>query len=160
MQMRIIFSLLLLSLSFDLFATPPQPPQFLKINPVKLLTLKPGKKGEATVSISIEDIFHIQSNPVSQPNLIPTTLTISSKDGLEAGTIVYPAGKKFRLENSDKDLSVYEGNVEIKVAIRAKSAKAGKYELLGSLKFQPCNDKICFFPNKKEVKIPVQVLKH
>lgn len=150
---------LLLYVSLTSFAGTQAPPKFLEVLPSKMVTVALGKTGTGTVSVKIAPEFHIQANPASQPNLIATTLTIMGKDGLEQGTITYPTGVSYRLENSDKDLSTYSGTTDIKIAVNAKTAKLGKYELTGILKFQPCNDKICFFPTKVEVKIPVHVVK-
>lgn len=145
--------------ALSIFAAKPQPPKFLVIQPIKTITVKAGKSVETTLSISIAPEFHIQANPVGQANLIPTTIEFSEKDGLSLVSVIYPEGKVFRLENSEKDLQVYGGEVTFKLKLQAKTAQPGKQDFIGVLRFQPCNSKICFFPTRYEIKIPVQVLK-
>lgn len=138
-----------------------KPSDFLKITDVKMATVKPGKPGEAIITAKVHEGMHVQANPASKPNLIATALTVTNKDGLEAKPAIYPEGKPYQLKDSADVLSCYEGTFQIKVPIGAgMAAKVGKFELDSILKFQACNDKICFFPQKREIKIPAQVLKN
>lgn len=141
------------------FAAKPEAPKFLTISPARAISVKAGASVVTTVTVNIDPIFHIQANPVTQGNLIPTTIDFPEKDGVVLENVTYPEGKTFRLENSDRDLMVYGGETKFKVKFMAKSAKPGKVDMLGTFKFQPCNDKICFFPTRYEIKIPIQVVK-
>lgn len=136
-------------------------PEFLKVSKVKQAAMRIGKSGEAIVTATVGAGFHVQANPVSQPNLVATTLMLDANDAFEVSEITYPDGKMYRLQNSDRDLKTYEGNFDVKVAVKAKAgkAKAGKSEVKGKLRFQACNDKICFFPTSVPVTIPVVVYK-
>ena len=103
--------------------------------------------------------MHVQANPASKPNLIATALTVTSKEGLEVKTPTYPEGKPYRLKDSSEDISCYEDEFQIRVPIgTGVASKLGKVELDASLRFQACNDKTCFFPQKREMKIPVQIV--
>ncbi len=153
-----IFLLLILAIS-SLYAAKPQAPKFLMIEPAKAISVKAGASVVTTVTVKIDPVFHIQANPVAQPNLIPTTIDFPETEGIVLEGVTYPEGKVFRLENSDKDLMVYDGETKFKVKFLAKSAKPGKVELKGLLKFQPCNNQICFFPTRYDLKIPIQVVK-
>jgi len=150
--------LLLLGASF-VFAAKPAPPKFLSIDPIKTMWVSAGKSFETTVTVKVAPEFHIQANPVSQPNLIPTTIEFPEKDGLTLEGVTYPEGKVFRLENSDKDLMVYGGEAKFKVKFSTAKAKPGKVDLVGTFRYQPCNDKICFFPSRMPLNITVQVMK-
>lgn len=155
--MKTFFVLFLLP-SF-LFAKSKEAP-YLKVTKVKPAAMRQGKTGDAVVTVTIGVGLHIQANPAAQPNLIPTEIKLDAKDGFEFGSPTYPPGKVYRLQNSNRDLSTYDGTIEIKVPITASvNTKAGKEELKGKLRFQPCNDKICFFPTSVPVTIPVTVYK-
>ncbi len=143
----------------SIFATKPEAPKFLTIESARAISLKAGTSVVTTVTVKIDPVFHIQANPVIQPNLIPTTIDFPEQEGIVLEGVTYPEGKIFRLENSDKDLMVYGGEANFKVKFFAKSAKPGKVEMAGTFKFQPCNDKICFFPTRYALKIPIQVVK-
>lgn len=141
------------------FAAKPEAPKFLTISPARAVSVKAGASVVTTVTVNVDPVFHIQANPVGQPNLIPTTIDFPEKEGVVLENVTYPEGKTFRLQNSDKDLMVYEGEAKFKVKFMAKTAKPGRVDMVGTLKFQACNDKICFFPTRYELKIPVQVVK-
>lgn len=135
-------------------------PQFLKVTKVKQAAMRLGKSADAVVTASVGIGFHVQANPVSQPNLVATALVLEPNEMFDVGEITYPEGKTYRLQNSDRDLKTYDGSFDIKVSLKANAkAKAGKAEVKGKVKFQACNDKICFFPSSAPVTIPVMVYK-
>ncbi len=143
-----------------LLAAKAKDPQFVKITKVKTAQMLIGKTGSAIVSVTVGVGMHIQANPASQPNLISTELKLEPKNGFSVGSPIYPEGTPYRLQNSDRDLSTFSGTVEIKVPISAiPGVKLGKDELKGKLRFQACNDKICFFPTSVPVTVPVIVYK-
>ena len=143
----------------SLFAAQPEPPKFLMVEPLRAISVKAGKSVETSILVKINPEFHIQANPASRPNLIPTTIDFPEKDGMVLEGVTYPDGKAFRLENSDQDLMVYGGETKFKVKIHAKNAKPGKVEFKGLLKYQPCNNQTCFFPNRYSLVLPIQVVK-
>jgi hypothetical protein len=155
--MKTLFFLLLSAASA--FSVKKEAPKFLTIEPARSVSVKAGSSVVTTITVNIDPVFHIQANPVSQPNLIPTTIDFSEKDGMVLENVTYPEGKTFRLENSDKDLMVYGGEAKFKVKFHAKNAKPGRVDMVGTFKFQPCNSTICFFPTRYELKVPVQVVK-
>ncbi len=135
-------------------------PEFLTIKKVEAVSLKAGGKAEAVVNVKINPGFHIQANPASTPQLIPTKVEIATKPGLELGATIYPPGKAYHLESSDAEISTYEGAIAIRIPVSAtETAKPGKRVLEGKLHFQACNDKICFFPGSAGIKISVKVTK-
>lgn len=141
------------------FSAKKEAPKFLTIEPARSISVKLGASVVTTLTVNIDPIFHIQANPASQPNLIPTTISFPEKSGVVLENVTYPEGTTFRLENSDKDLMVYGGEAKFKVKFQAKNAKPGRVDMVGTFKFQPCNSTICFFPTRYELKIPVQVEK-
>ena len=145
-----------------LFAEAIPEKEYLKVTQVKgASVLVTGKSGEAVITSTIVPGFHVQANPVSQPTQIPTQLTFESNDAFEIGVVQYPEGKKYKQKDSDRELLTYEGAFEIKVPIKAVPGKAnlGKNELVAKLRYQACDEKICFFPNSVRVVVPVMVYK-
>lgn len=121
--------------------------------------MAPGKTVDAVVRFTVDEGLHIQANPASKRNLIPTTVTLVEDGGILPGEPVYPNGKPFRLEGSDEDIATYDGKVEIRVPITAaSSAKPGKVNLDGKIRYQACNAKSCFFPMVLKLSLPVRVV--
>lgn len=158
MKQITIFSLFL---SLALFAAPKAPPEYLKVTKIKNASvLVNGKAGEAVVTCTVAIGMHVQSNPAAQPNLVATQLNFEPNEEFEVGTLVFPEAKPYRLQNSDKDITTFDGTFDIKVPVKATAkAKLGKQELKAKLRYQACNDKICFFPSTIPVVLPVMVYK-
>src|SRR5439155_102858 len=54
---------------------------------------KPGDNVVATVQVKLEKAWHVQSNKPSEPNFIPTVLTLAPTPGVKVTAIKYPEGK-------------------------------------------------------------------
>ena len=94
----------------------------------------------------------------SQPQLIATILDLPSVEGVQAGSPTYPKGKPYRLKNAQTDISTYDGQFQIKLPLEASAdAKVGTRKLEGTLKFQACNDTVCFFPTKIPVALDLTI---
>jgi hypothetical protein len=64
--------------------------------------------------------------------------------------------KKFSF--ADELLAVYEGQVELKVALLAdKGARHGQTSIPAKLRIQACDDQVCYPPGTIDVWIPVTV---
>lgn len=120
-------------------------PKFIKATAVAPKTVEPGKPFTLKVAVSIDKPYHIQSNPPKQ-DYIPTELEVGPLKGFKVGKPVYP--KATEAETGGEKLPVYEGNVEITVEVTPdKTVKPGKVTLPVTLKYQGCNDKVCFPPS-------------
>lgn len=168
MNKRFIFSLALLgSTAFaDLNGGPSKPVSAAQIKPetlatvkkVKPVTLNKGGNAIVTLEVEVAKNFHVQANPASQPNLIPTTLTMESLPGIKVGTPEYPKGESYKLAGTPTEVMAYGGTFKIKFSLEAEpTASSGKLTLNGKLRYQACNEKTCFFPVNAAVSIPVTV---
>ncbi len=147
------FLLLFLTLATCALAAPPA--KYLSLKKVKAVTLS-AKGANAVVVAEVDKGFHVQTNPAGAPNLIPTTLTVDAKEGIEAGAPVYPEGKKHLVPGLGTEIPTYEGKFEVKVPLKlAQGAKAGKATLEGTFRYQACNEKTCFFPMTIPFSVPV-----
>lgn len=97
---------------------------------------------EVTVSLRIDDGYHVNANPASEPYLIPTTLTFKDITPLR---IVYPGATRFRPKFVDESLDVYQGIVTIH-AFLPKGMLAGTPNLRATLTVQACTDVVCLPP--------------
>jgi hypothetical protein len=131
----------------------------VQVSPGKKLLLKPGETANAQIWLRIDPGFHVQANPAGNSQVIPTTLTnIAAPPGVVAGAPVYPKGEPYRLKGTTTDLSVYKGAVAIQVPMTVEeSATALKRVAKGKLRYQACDDQICFFPQTVEIEIPVEI---
>lgn len=134
-------------------------PKYLSVTPLDTVKIHPGETVMLPVKFRVDSGMHVQANPASRKNLIPTTLTFEKTPGIEIGAPAYPAGKPFRLKGSDADIATYDGDVEIRVPLTADAkAKAGKRKLSAKLRYQACEEASCFFPMTVAVEAPLVVL--
>lgn len=144
----------------------------VKVEKLKPLSAKPGQKVEAVLSFTVTKGFHVQANPASEAYLIPTTLTFAERKGVTVEKFIYPtcerrksvkvkkqgACKPHRIRGSSKAIDAYDGTFKIKVPLKiSKTSKTGKVVLTGKLRYQACDDHICFFPTSIPVSLPLRI---
>ncbi|MEP6924694.1 MAG: protein-disulfide reductase DsbD N-terminal domain-containing protein [Pyrinomonadaceae bacterium] len=121
--------------------------------------VKPGSASEAAISLKIHEPYHVNSNPPSEKSFIPLEISLENGAGLTIGKPIYPKGEpKTFTFSENKPLSVYSGEVTVKVPLKAdKTAVAGQQTLNGKLTFQPCDEEVCYRPQTVDLKLPVTV---
>ena len=130
----------------------------VSVGPIPTVNLRAGESTKVTVAVTVGFGYHIQSNPASNEFLIPAELTFEEADGVRIGNPSYPAGQPYRLEGTEDDLMTYDGTVSITIYVKA-SARASDGERLvsGSLGYQACDSRRCFFPASVPVAFKVVV---
>lgn len=104
---------------------------------------------EATISLEIDEGYHVNANPASFDYLIATTVEFK---GVKPTEIAYPRPVRFKPAFATDGLDVYEGTVTISAKFAKDSlAKTDKVET--SLTAQACTDRICLPPSE----IPVSI---
>jgi len=142
-------------------AVGPSPP----VTSVKFVTattgnveLTAGGSNEATVTVEVQNGYHVNANPATDPWLKPTEVVAQSDDGVTVGFVKYPTALKKKFSFSDKQLAVYEGEFPIKVLLKAdKTATKGPHKVAAKLNIQACDDQVCYAPGSLQLSIPVLV---
>jgi DsbC/DsbD-like thiol-disulfide interchange protein len=125
---------------------------------VSEVKLAAGGAGEVVVRLNIADGFHVNSNAPGDKFVIPTRLAATPAAGINAGTAVYPEGVKKKFPFSEQPLSVYEGEVAIRLPLSAEPGTSkGRHTVSADLTVQPCDDRECFPPRTINVAVPVVV---
>ena len=94
------------------------------------------------VTLGIDSGFHINANPASFENLIPTSLMFA---GAEPKQVIYPQSVRFKPKFADESLDVYEGTITI-AAVFPKGTFNHLAPLDGKVTVQACTDQVCFPP--------------
>lgn len=121
--------------------------------------LMAGGTAEASVRLNIADGYHINANPPSFPYLKATELQVEAASGVVIKKPIYPQAvkKKFAFAQ-DQELAVYEGEVEIKLPLRAEKGVAkDAINLDAALRIQACDDQACYPPRTIKLTIPVKI---
>ena len=102
---------------------------------------------DALVTLSISPGFHVNANPATFSYLIATELTTGKVEGFAVGSPDYPAAQKKKFQFAEEPLSVYEGEIPIKLNLRAEAnAMTGTRALPVKVRVQACDEEQCFPP--------------
>jgi hypothetical protein len=117
-----------------------------------------GGSVELVVNVQVQNGYHINANPATDPYLKATEVVPQPADGITVGYVKYPNALKKKFSFSDKELAVYEGEVPIKVMVKADKATAkGPHKLAARLNVQACDDQVCYAPGTLELSLPIVV---
>ena len=129
----------------------------LTITPPHKLVAKRNTSVSTKLAVSLSEGYHANSNTPSEAYLIPLRLTWTS-DPLQVESITFPKPHDEKYSFSPTPLSVFTGAFDITTKFKVPSgATPGLAVLLGKLRYQACNDTMCFPPKTVEVKLPVEV---
>jgi thiol:disulfide interchange protein DsbD len=99
--------------------------------------------------------FHVNSDKPLDEFLIPLKLTWNSGP-LEAKSVSYP--KPEEMELNGQKMVVFTGTVPIETQFLVqKDAPKGAATVTGKLKYQACNNQMCFRPSTLDVHFPVVI---
>jgi hypothetical protein len=113
---------------------------------------------DAVVKLSIRAGFHINANPATFSYLIATELDPTSFNGIKTDKPIYPAAVKRKFQFADQPLAVYEGDVSIKLPLRASGdAKQGQISLPIKIRVQACDEEECYPPATMDSTVMVEV---
>jgi len=123
--------------------------------PAKLVVSRTENPSQV-LKIALKPGYHTNSNKPTEEYLIPFKLTWETGGPLEVAEIVYPPAKMEKYEFSEKPISVFGGEFEILTKFkRAANPALGPGFLTGKLRYQACNEKMCFPPKTVEIKLPL-----
>ena len=167
--MKQLLPLLLLGLLITACAKAPttntadsEPPRINSVDVVKAtpqeITLASGASGDLLVRLQIQNGYHVNANPPSQPYLKPTEIELKPQQGMSAEFITYPDPLVRTFSFSQTPLKVYEGETNLKIRLFAdKTTTPGKHNLAAKLRVQACDDKVCYAPGTIDLTVPVNV---
>jgi DsbC/DsbD-like thiol-disulfide interchange protein len=112
--------------------------------------VKRGEPAKQVLKAVILQGFHVNSDKPRDEFLIPLKLTWDAAGPLETKSISYPKPEEMTLNGSQ--MLVYTGTVPIETAFAvAKDAPKGQTTVTGKLKYQACNEHMCFRPSTLDV---------
>lgn len=157
-QVALTIALLLVPASF--FATPgPQSAPNIPVNgSLASDKTQRGRTVQGTIVMDIPSGYHVNSNRPLEKFLIPTQVQVEAAKGIRVGPIVYPRPLLRSLKFSKNKVSVFEGRTTMRFSITIpRSFTGNSAELKARLKYQSCNDDLCFPPQSREVSMWLNV---
>ena len=106
----------------------------------------------AALQVRIPDRFHVQSDAPRDPSLIPTVLTVDAPTGITVKEVVFPQATEFAQIGQSQPLLVFEHEFAIGVQFDvAPAMAAGRIDVPGRLRYQACDDRLCYAPVTADV---------
>ena len=136
------------------------PPQHAKLSAavVNLSALQPGQQAVAAVVLDVNEGFHAQSHTPSQPEYIKFVAKLDPSDAVTLYEPVYPPGEEKEYGSLGK-LNVYTGRVIVYVPLQVKAGVGeGPVKISGTLRYQVCDDNVCYPPSKTPFTIETKVV--
>jgi len=108
----------------------------------------PGSEVRAALQVRLPEVFHVNSNKPRDPSLIPVRLEIDgAAAGIEVTELVFPQPTELKQRGADAALMVFERDFVIGVVLKVPAtAKAGTLSIPARLRYQPCDETMCYFP--------------
>ena len=106
-----------------------------------------GSTTRVALTVKLPAGLHVQSDAPRDPSLIPTVLTVQPPPGVSVRHLIYPEATDFEQAGQPQPLAVFEHEfvTGAELAI-AKDAAPGELVIPGRLRYQACDDKLCFAP--------------
>ena len=140
-------------------------PQAGNINVNGFFSVDPAQQGstfQAAVVMEIPRGMHVNSNRPLGKYAVPTTIKVEAPRGLRVTPVNYPRGavRAFRFGGgAEERLAVYEGRTIFRFNVSVPADyEQGVARLRVSVRFQSCNDEVCFPPATRELVLPIAVV--
>src|SRR5260370_37043634 len=119
-----------------------------------------GRIIQAAVVMEIPSGYHVNANRPLNKYSIPTSVKIEGSGGVRVGPVIYPHPiiRKLKATNNEP-LAVYEGRAILRFNVTVPANyQGGSVDLKARLRFQSCNDEVCFPPKNQDVDMNIGVV--
>ena len=138
-------------------AQPNRPRATLKVETSEI-AVAAGGLVPLVLGVSLPPDVHVQANHPDDPLLIPTVLTVDAPEGVIVESISYPQPSEFRQEGRERPLLVLGPAFEIGVRLHlGDDVPAGRRSVPIVLRYQACNETVCFPPARATSEWTLQV---
>ncbi|HEV2885104.1 MAG TPA: protein-disulfide reductase DsbD N-terminal domain-containing protein [Pyrinomonadaceae bacterium] len=157
-QLLLTLPLLLLPTAFPALPAPQSAPNIGINGSLSSNKVRRGGRVQASVVMDIPGGYHVNSSRPLEKFLIPTQLKVETPKGIQAGPVSYPRAVLRNFKFSKSKVSVYEGRATMRFSVIVpRSASTGSVEVKAKLRYQSCNDEVCFPPQSRDVSLWLNV---
>jgi len=118
-----------------------------------------GRSIYLALQVTLPPALHVQSDAPRDPSFIPTALTVMPPDGFTVDALFYPAASELKQEGLPEPLVVFghEFVTGARLAVRS-GVTPGEFTIPGRLRYQACDDKVCYAPATAQFEWRVRVV--
>jgi cytochrome c biogenesis protein CcdA/DsbC/DsbD-like thiol-disulfide interchange protein/thiol-disulfide isomerase/thioredoxin len=111
-----------------------------------------GTTTRVALEVKLDPGYHVNSNTPLDDLLIPTVLTLEPPDGISLAGVAFPVAVLLEQVGVEDPLAVFEEEFLIGAALSVDTSLApGSYAVPGTLRYQACNDRMCFAPKNAPI---------
>jgi DsbC/DsbD-like thiol-disulfide interchange protein len=148
-------------------ATPPEPePQSSNIGINGFFSVDPAQQGstfQAAVVMDIPAGLHVNSNRPLGKYAVPTVVKVDAPRGFRVTPVAYPRAnvRTFNFGGAAAErLAVYEGRTIFRFNVSVPANQGlGVETVRVSVRFQSCNDEVCFPPATRELALRIAIVR-
>ncbi len=157
-QFLLITSVLSFPATFAATPPPQSAPNIEVSGTLSVDKVQRGRPAQAVVAMDIPSGFHVHSSRPLEKFLISTQLQVEAPKGVRVGPVIYPRALLRNLKFSKSKVAVYEGRTTMRFNVTVPAGfSSDSTEVKARLRYQSCNDEVCFPPQTREVKIPIRI---
>jgi DsbC/DsbD-like thiol-disulfide interchange protein len=119
-----------------------------------------GRTVQAAIVIDIPGGYHVNANRPLGKYAIATTLKVETPRGVTVSVVTYPRAivRKLKAVNNEP-LAVYEGRAILRFNVTVPANyQGGEVVLKARLRYQSCNDEVCFPPKTQDFNLSIGVV--
>lgn len=117
--------------------------------------MKRGAAADEKLKVTVLEGFHVNNDKPKDEFLIPLKLTWTGGP-LEVQNVAYPKPEEIKV--GTQMLTVFTGAFQIGTKFHVPAnAPVGTAIMVGKLRYQACNNEMCFRPSSVEVHLPVAI---
>jgi len=138
--------------------TPKTPETFVSLQSTPAVNIAAGSEQTAFLDFEIADGYHILADHGEDTALRFTKLSIEGNDQIQVGEPRFPEPTTYDVSDTDYQLGIFENDLAVSIPLSVREGGAhGKHRLAGTLSYQMCNPKKCFFPRELDFQLEVRV---
>ncbi|MCP9493764.1 MAG: protein-disulfide reductase DsbD N-terminal domain-containing protein [Pyrinomonadaceae bacterium MAG19_C2-C3] len=118
-----------------------------------------GGSVQAAVALDVPQGFHVNANKPLGKYSVPTVVSVTASEGVRVSPVTYPRGSVRAFKFTDEKLAVYEGRPVMRFTLTVPANFQGTRAVVRArVKFQSCNDEVCFPPTTRDMELPIDVV--
>jgi len=125
------------------------------------LEVHPGGSARAAITVRLPEGFHMNSDQPRDPNLIPITVSMEAVPAVASAQAAFPDAVDLKQEGEPVPLRVFEREFAIGIQLAvAPDAAIGSHRVPLRVRYQACDDKVCYPPRVVPLKWTLKLERH
>jgi thiol:disulfide interchange protein len=128
------------------------------VTPLVEGSVRAGSTARVALKVTVPEGLHTQSNKPRDPSLIAARVMADPPEGATLTEIVWPAPIDFKQAGFSQPLAVFEREFLVGVQIAIAPTLSGEIIVPVKLRYQACDEKICYLPATAETAWRISVV--